>query len=143
MRNTWSLDLALAAFVLFLTSFPANGAEPSLIAVASDDVEATSLVSNTAGRSRYYLLFSGTNFVQLLDNPFLAMGPRATPSLVEYLSQKGVGVVIAGGFGPLMIEAMDQKGMKYIIFSGTAQEAVDRVPHFLRLPKKDGEKGTQ
>jgi predicted Fe-Mo cluster-binding NifX family protein len=143
MKNTWSLNLALAAFVLFLAPFLASGAEPLLIAVASDDVEATSLVSNTAGRSRYYLLFSGTDFVQLLDNPFRAMGPGATPSLVEYLSQKGVGVVIAGGFGPLMIEAMGQKGMKYIIFSGTAQQAAERVVNFLRPPKKDGEMGTQ
>ena len=143
MKNTWSLNLALAALVLLLIPSLSTGVEPSLIAVASDNVEATSLVSNTAGRSRYYLLFSGTDFVQRLDNPFRAMGPGATPSLVEYLSQKGVGVVIAGGFGPLMIEAMDQKGMKYIIFSGSAQEAAERVVHFLRPPKKDGEMGTQ
>ena len=139
MKSTWGFNLALAALVLLLIPSLSSGVEPFLIAVASDDVEATSLVSKTAGRCRYYLLFSGTNFVQLLDNPFLAMGPGATPALVEYLAQKGVGVVIAGGFGPLMIEAMDQKGMKYIIFSGTAQEAAERVVDFLRSPKKDGE----
>ena len=143
MKNTWGLNLALAALALLLIPSLSTGAGPSLIAVASDDVEATSLVSNTAGRSRYYLLFSGTDFVQVLDNPFLAMGPGATPSLVGYLSQKGVGVVIAGGFGPLMIEAMDQKGMKYIIFSGTAQGAAERAVNFLRPPKKDGKMGTQ
>jgi predicted Fe-Mo cluster-binding NifX family protein len=137
----WSLNLAVWALLL-LPSL-ASGAESLLIAVASDDVEATSLVSNTAGRSRYYLLFSGTDFVQVLNNPFLAKGPGATPSLVEYLAQKGVGVVIAGGFGPLMIEAMDQKRMKYIIFSGIAQEAAERVVDFLRLPKKDEKKGRQ
>ena len=51
--------------------------------------------------------------------------------------------MIAGGFGPLMIEAMDQKGMKYIIFSGIAQEAAERVVDFLRPPKKDEKKSTQ
>lgn len=137
----WSLNLAV--LTLLLLPSLASGAGSLLIAVASDDVESTSLVSDTAGRSRYYLLFSGTDFVQLLDNPFLAKGPGATPSLVEYLAQKGVGVVVAGGFGPLMIEAMDQKGMKYIIFSGIAQEAAERAVDFLRPPKKDEKKGTQ
>jgi predicted Fe-Mo cluster-binding NifX family protein len=143
MKSTQSLNLALALLVLLLLPSLASGAERLLVAVASDDVEATSLVSKTAGRSRYYLLFSGTDFVQLLDNPFLAKGPGATPSLVEYLAQKGVGVIVAGGFGPLMIEAMDQKGMKYIIFSGIAQEAAERVVDFLRPPKKDEKRGTQ
>ena len=143
MKNIRALNLTLAALTLLLMPSLASGAEPLLIAVASDDVEATSLVSNTAGRSRYYLLFSGTDFVQVLHNPFLAKGPGATPALVEYLAQKGVGVVIAGGFGPLMIEAMDQKGMKYIIFSGIAQEAAERVINFLRPPKKDDKKSTQ
>ena len=143
MKNTRSLNLVLAALALLLSSFLASGAERLLIAVASDSVEATSLVSKTGGRSRYYLLFSGTDFVQVLDNPFLAKGPGATPSLVEYLAQKGVGVVVAGGFGPLMVEAMDQKGMKYIIFSGIAQEAAERVVDFLRPPKKDEKDGAQ
>ena len=143
MKNRQSLNLALAALALLVMPSLASGAGPFLIAVASDDVEATSLVSKTGGRSRYYLLFSGTDFVQVLDNPFLAKGPGATPSLVEYLAQKGVGVVVAGGFGPLMIEAMEQKGMKYFIFSGIAQEAAERVVDFLRKPKKNERKGTK
>jgi len=132
----------LAILALILLPSLTSGAERFLIAVASDSVESTSLVSKTGGRSRYYLLFSGTDFVQVLDNPFLSQGPGGTPSLVEYLAQKGVGVVVAGGFGPLMIETIEQKGMKYIIFSGTAQEAAERVVNFLRPPKKDGEMGT-
>jgi predicted Fe-Mo cluster-binding NifX family protein len=137
----WSLNLAVWALLL-LPSL-ASGAEFLLIAVASDDVEATSLVSNTAGRSRYYLLFSGTDFVQVLNNPFLAKGPGATPALIDYLAQKGVGVVIAGRFGPLMIEAMNMKGMKYIQFSGVAQDAAEQVVNFLRPPQKDRKMGTQ
>jgi predicted Fe-Mo cluster-binding NifX family protein len=137
----WLLNLAILA--LLLAPFPAIGAEPLLVAVASDSVEATSLVSKTGGRSRYFLIFSGTDFVQVLDNPFLAKGPGATPSMVEYLAQKGVGVVVAGGFGPLMVEAMEQRGMKYMIFSGIAQEAAERVVDFLRRSKKDEKKGTQ
>ncbi len=134
MRNPWRLILLLAT--LFFVPFPAQGAEPILIAIASDDVEATSLVSYSAGRSRYYLLFSGTDFVQTLDNPFLAEGPGVAQLLVEYLAQKGVGVIIAGGFDPLMIGTMDNKGIKYIIFSGIAQVAAERVIKLFPPQKK-------
>jgi len=111
--------------------------------VASDEVEATSLVSNFAARSQYYLLFSGTNFVQVLNNPFLPRGRDSAPFIVDYLAQKGVGVVVAGRFGPYMIETMIKKRMKYIRFSGTAQAAAEQVPNFLRPPKKDEKMGTQ
>jgi predicted Fe-Mo cluster-binding NifX family protein len=143
MKNRWSLNLALAALGLLLMPSLVSGAESLLIAVASDDVEATSLVSNFAASSRYYLLFSGTNFVQVVNNPFLQKGPGAAPLVVDYLAQKGVGVVVAVRFGPLMIEAMNMKGMKYIQFSGVAQEAAERVVNFLRPSKKDGKMGTQ
>jgi predicted Fe-Mo cluster-binding NifX family protein len=136
-------SLSLTVLVLLLSAPLVSGAERFLIAVASDDVEATSMVSNSAGRSRYYLLFSGTDFVQVLDNPFLAKGPGVAPSLIEYLAQKGVGVVIAGGFGPLMIESMNQKGMKYMVFSGIAQEGAERALNVLRPLKKDEKKGIE
>ena len=143
MKNRWSLNLALAALGLLLMPSLVSGAESLLIAVASDDVEATSLVGNFAASSRYYLLFSGTDFVQVVNNPFLQKGPGAASLVVDYLAQKGVGVVVAGRFGPLMIEAMNMKGMKYIQFSGVAQEAAERVVNFLRPSKKDGKMGTQ
>jgi len=110
----------------------AASAEPLLVAVASDDPESTSPVSNFAAFSQYYLLFSGLNMVQVLRNPFLDKGPGAGPLVVEYLAQKGVGILVAGRFGPPMIEAMDRKGMKYFQLSGIAQEAAERVAKSLR-----------
>jgi predicted Fe-Mo cluster-binding NifX family protein len=118
MTIGWRLGVTLAAAVLLLAPSAGNTAEPLLIAVASDDKEATSLVSDFAGRSRYYLLFSGTDFVQVVQNPFLDRGRGAAPGVVDYLAQKGVGLLIAGRFGPLMIEALDRKGIKYFQFSG-------------------------
>jgi len=144
MKSRWSLNVpTLAALFLLLATSLTNGAEPFLIAVASDDVEATSLVSNFGARSRYYLLFSGTDFVQVVSNPFLPKAGEAAPLVVDYLAQKGVGVVVAGRFGPYMIEAMNRRGMKYFQFTGTAQEAAERVINFLRPPKKDEKKSTQ
>ena len=142
-KNRWSRNLALAALALLLIPSLASGAEPLLIAVASDDVEATSLVSNLAARSRYYLLFSGIDLVQVVNNPFLEGGGGAASFVVDYLAQKGVGVVVAGRFGPFMIEALNKKGMKYIQYSGVAQEAAGRVINLLQTPKKSGPTGKQ
>jgi predicted Fe-Mo cluster-binding NifX family protein len=132
MKSRWILRLVLA---LVLMPVPSSAADPFLIAVASDSQEATSLVGNFAARSRYYLLFSGRDFVQALNNPFLPGGPDAARLVVDYLAQKGVGVIVAGRFGPPMIQAMNRKGMKYIQFSGVAQEAAQRVVNFLRPPE--------
>ncbi len=143
MKNTRSVNLVLAALALLLMPSLESRAEPFLIAVASEDVEATSLVSPFAARSRYYLLFSGTDFVQVVNNPFLPKAGEAAPLVVDYLAQKGVGVLVAGRFGPIMVEAMNKRGMKYIQFSGAAQEAAERVVNFLRPSKKDDRKSTQ
>jgi predicted Fe-Mo cluster-binding NifX family protein len=111
---------------------PAVGAEPLLVAVASNDVESTALVSDFAARSEYYLLFSGLDMVQVLRNPFLDKGPGAGPLVVEYLAKKGVGILVAGRFGPPMMDAMDRRGMRYFQYSGVAQEAAERVANSLR-----------
>ena len=138
MKNKRKLNVAMAALILLFTPFLANGAEPLLIAVASDDQEATSLVSDYAARSRYYLLFSGTDFVQVAPNPFLDKGRDAASFVIDYLAQKGVGLLIAARFGPFLIEALDKKGMKYFQFSGVAKEAAARAADILRPAPKDG-----
>jgi predicted Fe-Mo cluster-binding NifX family protein len=128
MKNKWKLNSALAALALLFVISLARGAEPLLIAVAADEKEATSLVSGFAARSQYYLLFDETSqLVQVVNNPFLAKGRGAAPLVVDYLARKGVGVVVAGRFGPLMIDAMNAKGVKYVTYSGVAQNAAERV----------------
>ncbi len=128
MRSKWNLILPLAGLAFAMMLNPAGGAEPLVIAVASDDKEATSVVSDFAARSRYYLLFNETlEMVQVVNNPFLDKGGRAAPQVVDYLAQKGVGAIVAGGFGPVMVEAMEKRGIRYFQYSGVAQEAVERV----------------
>ena len=139
MKSRWSLSLGLA---LVLMPVLVSAADPFLIAVASDDQEATSLVGNFAARSRYYLLFSQTlELVQVVQNPFLSEEEKIGPLIVDYLAQKGVGVIVAGRFGPPMIQAMNKKEMRYIQYSGVAREAVQRAINFLRPPeeKRGGE----
>ena len=81
--------------------------------------------------------------VQVVRNPFLEMGRGAAPFVVDYLAQKGVGIIVAGRFGPLMIQAMNRRGMKYIQFSDVAQDAAEWVGIFFTPPNKDKKKGPQ
>lgn len=92
-RALWMCALLSALLLPWL----ANAAESLLIAVASDDMESTSIVSDFAARSRYYLLFSGITMVEVLRNPFLDKGPAAGPLVVDYLAGKGVGSLLPGG----------------------------------------------
>ena len=75
--------------------------------------------------------------VEVLRNPFLDKGPGRSPLVVDYLAKKGVAILVAGRFGPPMIDAMNRKGMKYFQFSGVAQEAAERVVNYLK-PAKSG-----
>ena len=138
MRHTLWICLLVPA--LFLPC-PGNAAEPLLIAVACDDVESTSIVSNFAARSEYYLLFSGITMVEVVRNPFLDKGPGAGPLVVDYLAKKGVAILVAGRFGPPMIEAMNRRSMKYFLYSGVAQEAAERVVNYLK-PAEKGRQGS-
>jgi predicted Fe-Mo cluster-binding NifX family protein len=147
MRHTLGMCIILAVLSVPCVSFEGYGAEPLLIAVACDDPQATatSLVGVFAARSRHYLIFSGITMVEVLLNPFLEKGPEAGPLVVDYLSQRGVDVLIAGMFGPRMIDAMNEKGMKYFQYSGVAQDAVERVVsgNTLRLSKTEGSQDTR
>ncbi len=133
-RMLWICAVLPALLLLPL----ANGAEPLLTAVASDGVESTSIVSNLAARSQYYLLFSGINMVEVLRNPFLDKGPGAGPLVVDYLASKGVGILVAGGFGPPMLEALNRRGMKHFLCSGVAQEAAERTAAYLKPKENSG-----
>ncbi len=133
------LGVYMVVVALFIPCLVA-GAEPLLVAVASDDPESTSPVSNFAAFSQYYLLFSGLDMVQVLRNPFLDKGPGGGPRVVEYLAQKGVGILVAGRFGPPMIDVMDRKGMRYFQYSGVAQDAVERAANHLK-PAEKGDGG--
>jgi predicted Fe-Mo cluster-binding NifX family protein len=95
----------------------------TLIAVASDSNQATSLVSEDAGRCRYYLIFAGTGeLLDVLDKPYSGSPYRQGPALVDLLVEKGITVIVAEGFGPPMIEAMKARGISYEQFRGIARE---------------------
>jgi predicted Fe-Mo cluster-binding NifX family protein len=98
------------------------------IAVATDSKQLTSSVSSLAGRSPYYLIFDSTGkLIEGVENPYRKMRGGAGTSIAQYLSEKGVTIIIAETFGSKMINAIKSKGMTYYEFKGVTNEAVKKI----------------
>jgi predicted Fe-Mo cluster-binding NifX family protein len=103
-------------------------ADKTRIAVASDGTTPAAVVSPVAARSAYYLIFDGKGaFIEALSNPHKSAGGGAGTLSVDFLARKGVTTVIAGAFGDKMIAAMKVKGIAYVVFKGSAGDAVSNV----------------
>ncbi len=99
-----------------------------LIAVSVDEKTQPANVSSQAARCKYYVIFdSEGKLMDVIDNPYKDTGGSAGPSAVNFLSNKGVTIVVAESFGGKMINAMKSKGIEFYEFSGKADAAVREV----------------
>ena len=98
------------------------------IAIAALNKRENSQISMQAGRAPYYLIFN-ENFELLksLSNPFTRGGGGAGFGVAKMLSDRNVDTVIAGGFGDNMIEALTERGMKYLEATGDVREALLQI----------------
>jgi predicted Fe-Mo cluster-binding NifX family protein len=98
------------------------------IAVASDGKDKGSGVSQVAGRSPHYLIFEeGGKLLETVKNPFAVGGGGAGWGVAKMLADRKVDVVAAGRFGPNMVQALEQRGMKHVECSGAAEEAARKA----------------
>jgi predicted Fe-Mo cluster-binding NifX family protein len=119
--------MGLLVLVFFATSF-AYAQDQGKIAVASKGRTPTAEVSGVAARSPYFLIFdrSGT-LLEAADNPHKTARRGAGASVVRFLAEKGVSVVVAGKFGQRMVRTMKERNMEYMAFQGNAEGAVRKV----------------
>jgi predicted Fe-Mo cluster-binding NifX family protein len=122
---------AVSVLAFLMLSFGCGSNPPvkpvTIIAVASDGNNATSLISSSAERSPYYLIFADTGeLLDVLDNPYNDKQGDIAPAVLSLLAQNRVDVVVAARFSPAMIAAMKTRGIRYIRFEGVAKDAVDR-----------------
>lgn len=97
------------------------------IAIAADGKTTAAKVSNVAARSPYYLIFDGSGkLLEALENPYQAAKSGAAASVLSLLAKKGVTLIIAGDFGDNMIRDMKGKGIKYVAFKGSVEEALEK-----------------
>ena len=105
----------------------AFAAQTTKIAVAAADKTPTAAVSEQAGAAPYFLFFDGKGkLLEAIENPYKnAASPG--PSVINYLAGKGATVVVAGGFGPKILDVMKAKRMWPVPFEGSAQDGVKKV----------------
>jgi predicted Fe-Mo cluster-binding NifX family protein len=126
------LRRAVSVLTFLFVSFGCGGnpsvKQVTIIAVASDGNDATSLISNASERSPYYLIFADTGeLLNVLDNPYKDKQGDIAPGVLSLLAQSRVAVIVAARFSPAMIAAMKACGIRYVRFEGVAKDAVDRV----------------
>jgi predicted Fe-Mo cluster-binding NifX family protein len=116
--------------VMVLVSFlaiPVLAAQSMKIAVAANDKVPTATVSGQAAPALYFLFFDQKGkLLEAVQNPYKD-ADRAGPSVVGFLAGKGITVVVAGGFGPKIVDDMKANGITPVSFTGSAAEAVKMV----------------
>jgi predicted Fe-Mo cluster-binding NifX family protein len=118
--------LNMIIFSLLLSSPVA--AAGTLIAVASNANQESSLVSRDPVHSDYYLVFADTGeLLEVLDNPYRGGPKGAGKGVAEFLAQNKVDVVVAEYFSPALTREMESRGIRPVVFKGLAREAVRRL----------------
>ena len=121
------IGLTVLSMVFLLTGL-VYAADQGTIAVAAEGKTAAAKVSGVAARAPYFLIFDGSGkFLEAIDNPYNTAKGGAGTSVVPFLAEKGAIMVVAGEFGENMIQAMKGKGMRYLEFKGSAEEALKKV----------------
>jgi len=102
--------------------------EEAKIAVASNSKDATSSISNKAGKCPYYLIFNSTGeLIEVINNPYKDAQRGAGQQTADFLANKGVTLIIAETFGDKMIGAMRSNGTDYLKLQGIVHDAVKTV----------------
>jgi len=123
-----TLFLILIIFSIVPVAAYAAGKDAEKIAVASNSKNATTSISNKAGKCPYYLIFSSAGeLIEVIGNPYKDAQSGAGQQTVDFLVGKGVTVVIAETFGEKMIEAMRSKSMDYFQLQGAVHDAVKKI----------------
>ena len=126
MKKTLFSTLA----VLFLVPAMTYAAQKNAarIAVASNSKDATSSISNKAGKCPYYLIFNSTGeLIEVISNPYKDAQRGAGQQAADFLANEGVTLIIAETFGDKMIGAMRSNGTDYFKLQGIVHDAVKTV----------------
>ena len=98
------------------------------IAVASNSKDATSSISNKAGKCPYYLIFNNKGeLIEVISNPYKDAQSGAGQQTADFLANKGVTLIVAENFGDKMIEAMRSNSTDYLKLQGIVHDAVKTV----------------
>lgn len=95
------------------------------IAIAADTEDLDADVSYFGGRAPYYLILDEQgNLFSSFRNPYAETPRHAGYDLSQLLIDEEVDAVIAGLFGPAMIESLSNSGIKCVVKQGQARDAL-------------------
>ncbi len=124
MRRSYFLVTVLFMFTACLV----YAADQGKIAVGVQEKGANAEVSDVAARSPYFALFDWDGrLLEVVENPHASAQSGAGLTVVPFLAEKGVKLVVAERFGEKMIQFMKSRGIEYLELKGKADAAVRKV----------------
>lgn len=98
------------------------------IAVAAVKKEVGSDISGQAGRAPYYLIFNeSADLLEVLKNPFRVGGGGAGFGVAKMLADRQVDAAVAEKFGPKMMGALKERGIRAYTMKGVAKLAPAKI----------------
>ncbi len=105
-----------------------RGEEKVIIAVASDGETLKAAVSQIAARCPYFLIVdSKGKLLEAVENPHKDTRGSAGVSVVNFLAERNVSIIIAGNFGNKMIDALKAQEIAHFEFEGIAEKALRKI----------------
>lgn len=97
-------------------------------AIASSNKDKSGDINEKAGRSKYYLIIDESGKVlEVVSNPFSTGGGGAGFGAAKMLADKNVETIVAGQFGPNMIQAMAERGITHLSETGKISDFIDKM----------------
>lgn len=115
------------ALVLLTLTFPVYSVEENAVklAAAAEGKTPSGLVSSSAARCTFYLIFDGQgDLEEVIENPYKESDFGAGFSVAQLLAQKKVTIIIAGNIGNKMRTILEEKDISFFEFTGTIENAV-------------------
>ncbi len=85
------------------------------IAIAAENKNLESQLSQAGGRAPYYLIFENGSLIEAYKNPFAVGGGGAGWSVAHVLAEKGVDKVVLGKIGENMAQALHDANIEYTV----------------------------
>jgi predicted Fe-Mo cluster-binding NifX family protein len=119
--------MLIVTVLISLLAVSAFAAQSMKIAVAAAGKTATAVVIDQPASAPYFLFFDGKGkLLEAIENPYKS-AENPGPEVINHLAGKGATVVVAGFFGPKIVEVAQAKGMTPVTFKGSAQDAVKKA----------------
>jgi predicted Fe-Mo cluster-binding NifX family protein len=122
-----SVVSALLVFLLLCLAVYMGGQDerPLKIAVAADGKTIDAQVEYQGGRCPWLLFFDGDGeLTEVLENPYQQKMGQSGVNCAAFLAEKQVILFVAGNVGGRMAEALEQRDIQFMAFSGTVKDAV-------------------